>query len=78
MSSVNLSKYDNSWFWIGAGRMKATVWYLVNVCFMNCSWNPSSRLKIRLLRLFGAKIGKGVVIKPGVNIKYPWNLSIGD
>jgi putative colanic acid biosynthesis acetyltransferase WcaF len=28
--------------------------------------------------LFGARIGKGVVIKPRVNIKYPWNLSIGD
>jgi putative colanic acid biosynthesis acetyltransferase WcaF len=31
-----------------------------------------------LLRLFGATIGRGVVIKPRVNIKYPWNLSIGD
>ena len=26
----------------------------------------------------GAKIGKGVFIKPSVNIKYPWNLTIGD
>ena len=31
-----------------------------------------------MLKLFGAKIGKGVVIKPSVNIKYPWKLSIGD
>jgi putative colanic acid biosynthesis acetyltransferase WcaF len=31
-----------------------------------------------LLRLFGANIGKGVVIKQSVNIKYPWLLSIGD
>lgn len=31
-----------------------------------------------MLRLFGAKIGCGVVIKPRVNIKYPWNLTIGD
>ena len=30
------------------------------------------------MRLFGAKIGKGVVIKPAVNIKYPWFLTIGD
>ena len=28
--------------------------------------------------MFGAKIGKGVVLKPGINIKYPWNLEIGD
>lgn len=31
-----------------------------------------------LLRLFGAKVGKKVFIKPGVNVKYPWNLVIDD
>jgi len=28
--------------------------------------------------MFGAKIGKGVVLKPHINIKYPWRLSIGN
>lgn len=28
--------------------------------------------------MFGAKVGKRVVVKPGVNIKYPWNIEIGD
>ena len=28
--------------------------------------------------MFGASVGKGVVIKPSVQIKYPWKLSIGD
>jgi putative colanic acid biosynthesis acetyltransferase WcaF len=28
--------------------------------------------------MFGAKIGQGVVIKPKVNIKYPWFLEIGN
>ncbi len=78
MNKVDLSKYDNSWFAIGAKRMKAIAWYLVNACFSNCNWNPSSGIRIWLLRFFGAKIGRGVVIKPSVNIKYPWNLSIGD
>jgi putative colanic acid biosynthesis acetyltransferase WcaF len=40
--------------------------------------NPFSCLKVFLLRLFGAKIGKGVNIKPSVNIKYPWRLTVGD
>lgn len=40
--------------------------------------NPFSGLKVFLLRIFGAKVGKGVVIKPNVNIKYPWLLEIGD
>lgn len=31
-----------------------------------------------ILRLFGANIGSSVVIKPKVNIKYPWKLSIGN
>lgn len=35
-------------------------------------------LKRWVLRLFGATIGKGLIIKPHVNIKYPWNLTIGD
>jgi putative colanic acid biosynthesis acetyltransferase WcaF len=39
---------------------------------------PISTFKVFILRLFGAKIGKSVNIKPKVNIKYPWKLAIGD
>lgn len=35
-------------------------------------------MKCWLLRCFGAKVGKGVNIKPSVNIKYPWRLTIGN
>ncbi len=35
-------------------------------------------IKIALLRLFGAKIGKGICIKNEVRIKFPWKLTIGD
>ncbi len=38
----------------------------------------SYRLKRLLLRVFGAKVGAEVLIKPGVHIKHPWRLSIGD
>lgn len=40
--------------------------------------NPSSSLRRALLRLFGAHVGRGVVIKPGVRVKYPWLLRVGD
>ncbi|REK25698.1 MAG: putative colanic acid biosynthesis acetyltransferase [Planctomycetota bacterium] len=31
-----------------------------------------------LLRLFGAKIGRGVRIYPSVKVTFPWNLEVGD
>ncbi len=78
MNKVNLAYYNNSRFHIGAGKIKAIAWYFINAFFLNCRWNPSSKLKVRLLRLFGARIGKGVIIKPSVNVKFPWHLTIGD
>jgi putative colanic acid biosynthesis acetyltransferase WcaF len=31
-----------------------------------------------LLRLFGAKIGKGVLIRSSVHVQFPWKIAIGD
>lgn len=77
MEKTDLSKYNNSWYQPG-NKVICTVWYFVNVLFFVSHLNPLSGLKVRLLKLFGAKIGCGVVIKPGVNIKYPWKLEVGD
>lgn len=74
----DLSQYDNSWYNPGGSSLKRVLWYFANILFLMNPLNPISCVKVRLLRCFGAKIGKGVVIKPSVNIKYPWNLSIGD
>ena len=74
---TNLNKFDNSNYHPGP-PWKRLVWYFVNVlCFQN-SLSTFSGFKVALLKLFGAKIGQGVVIKPSVNIKYPWFLEIGD
>ncbi|HOS47863.1 MAG TPA: putative colanic acid biosynthesis acetyltransferase [Bacteroidia bacterium] len=78
MKETDLSSYNNSWYNPGAGKIKILIWYFVNVVFFINPMNPLSGLKVFLLRLFGAKVGKGVVIKPNVNIKYPWILEIGD
>ena len=39
---------------------------------------PFSGMKVFLLRAFGAVVGDRVIIKPCVNIKYPWKLKIGN
>lgn len=75
---TDLSKYDNSWYDPGRGFIKRTLWFIVNAIFFQCPLNPFSSLKVALLKLFGAKIGKGICIKPSVNIKYPWRLKIGN
>lgn len=78
--NVNNADYNNDWYagQIGAGKFKQVAWYFCNVLFLLNPLNPSSGLKKWILKLFGAKIGQGVVIKPGVNIKYPWKLTIGN
>jgi putative colanic acid biosynthesis acetyltransferase WcaF len=53
------------------------LWYFTNAAFFN-SWFPFNGIKLFLLRIFGAKVGTGVIIKPRVNIKYPWKLSVGN
>ena len=75
---TDLSKYDNRWYNPGAGPFRRLIWYLVNALIFQSYLFPVNALKTKLLALFGAKIGKGVVIMPAVNIKYPWNLRIGD
>ena len=62
------------------GRSKAVeaAWYLVKcVLFLSALPWPIG-LKRCLLRAFGAKIGEGVVIKPRVNVHFPWKLEVGD
>lgn len=78
MKQTDLSKYNNDWYRPGGSKIKIALWYITNALFLINPLNPFGKLKVVLLRLFGAKIGKGVVIKQGVNIKYPWLLSIDD
>src|SRR6266480_4547747 len=75
---VDLSRFDNSWYNPGRGFIVRLLWHATNALFLQNPLNPSSGLKALLLRLFGAKIGRGVVVKPGVNVKYPWNIEVGD
>lgn len=74
---TDLSRFDNSWYNPGP-RWKILLWYLTNSLVLNTYLPIPVALKVSILRLFGAKIGKGVVIKPAVNIKYPWLLQVGN
>ena len=74
---MRLDQYDNSWYNPGP-KWKIALWYAVSMALFRTAIPYPSQLKAFVLRMFGAKIGQGVVIKPSVIIKYPWKLSIGD
>ncbi|MCE9616613.1 MAG: putative colanic acid biosynthesis acetyltransferase [Lentisphaerae bacterium] len=76
-AAMNLSEFDNSRFDRGAGSAKEFLWLLARaVAFTGNPW-PLSGLRRGLLRLFGATVGEGVVIKPQVKVTFPWKLSVG-
>ena len=62
----------------GRGFLIRAAWLAVNALVFLNPVLPAYGLKARILRAFGARIGEGVIIKPSVNIKYPWFLAIGE
>ncbi len=75
---VELSQFSNPQFDRGAGVVKEALWLLISRgLFQWCPFSFSA-LKRAVLRAFGASVGAGVVIKPGVKITFPWKLRVGD
>lgn len=59
-------------------RLGRLIWNVVYAIFFQFSPKPFHAWRAVLLRLFGAKIGKGVHVYPKVKIWAPWNLTIED
>lgn len=73
------------WFISGLGgftsqktKIKLLLWRFVDFWLFQPSLTIFSGWRIFLLRLFGAKIGKGNYISPKVKILVPWNIEIGN
>ena len=76
-SKTDLSSFSNSWYKPGRSLPVRALWYITNIAFFKSPF-PFYAPKRALLRLFGAKVGRGLIIKPHVSVKYPWKLVIGD
>jgi putative colanic acid biosynthesis acetyltransferase WcaF len=80
LRTVDLSRFNNtvdSDYEIGRPFAVRVVWFLVGLPILRCSILNSSAFRKKLLQLFGAEIGEGAVIKPGVRVKFPWKLKMG-
>ena len=75
---IDLSRYDNSHFDRGASCFKEALWRLCQGLFFQPLWHMPSGFRVFVLRCFGAKVGKRVVVRAGVNISFPWRLELGN
>lgn len=70
--------FDQKGFQTGASALKMFLWYFTSLFFIRSGVIPMSSIIVLILKMFGAKIGKDVRIKPGIYVHYPWRLTIGD
>jgi putative colanic acid biosynthesis acetyltransferase WcaF len=71
-------KFDTKDFDHGASTFKQLLWYFTSALFFRSGLVPFSVVLVWLLKLFGAKIGQDVRVKPYIHIKFPWKLELGD
>jgi putative colanic acid biosynthesis acetyltransferase WcaF len=76
-ANVDLSRFENSFYQPASSWFIRVLWFAIGLPLLRCPVLPSSSFRRNLLRLFGAKIGRAAVIKPGLRVKYPWNLKAG-
>lgn len=59
-------------------RSVLALWLLVELLLVTNPLQVSSHLRAAVLRAFGARIGRGVILRPRMRVKFPWKLRIGD
>ena len=74
----DLSKFSLPKNFRGRSAIYVQLWWIVDVIFFRPSPQIFYKWRRFLLRLFGAKIGKNVIIRPSVTVTYPWKVEIGD
>ena len=74
----DLSRYRVPPGFRGRPAVVVQVWWLVQATLFACSPQVLYGWRNWLLRLFGARIGRGVIVRPSVRVTYPWKLTIGD
>ncbi|WP_336645736.1 putative colanic acid biosynthesis acetyltransferase [Microbacterium sp. USHLN186] len=72
-----LSGFTGAGYDKGRGRAWQAAWQLVSSVLV-MPWYVPVRVRIAVLRAFGATIGRGVNLRSGVRVHWPWKLTIGD
>jgi putative colanic acid biosynthesis acetyltransferase WcaF len=75
---IDLSHPDNSELVRGAPLLIEALWYFIGLPLLRSYLITSPAFRRWLLRVFGANIGRGAHIKPGLRVKFPWYFEVGD
>lgn len=62
----------------GRSAIAVQLWWIAQSLLIHPTPQFMYGWRRRILRLFGAKIGENVIIRPSVRVTYPWKLEIGD
>lgn len=75
---IDLSKYDQSWYSKERSNAVVLLWWFIQGTVFRFSIHNMYAWRAFLLRCFGAKIGKNVLIRSSAKFTYPWKVTIGD
>jgi putative colanic acid biosynthesis acetyltransferase WcaF len=73
----SLKGFTGHGYEVGRGNFVQALWMFVSGTVFERWWCPA-KTRVAILRLFGAQIGRGVLIRHRVRIHWPWKLTIGD
>lgn len=78
MPVINLSHAPGAGTAWDRPRAVLALWLVVEWALVSNPLQISSSIRARALRAFGAEVGRGVILRPRLRVKFPWKLSIGD
>jgi putative colanic acid biosynthesis acetyltransferase WcaF len=74
----NLARFRLPENFRGRSALAVQFWWFLQATLFRCSPQLLYGFRRWLLRMFGARIGQGVLIRPSAKFVYPWKVSIGD
>src|SRR5690349_20854760 len=64
--------------WSPGMKVRRVIWMLGGTVLFRCSFHNWYAWRRLILRIFGARVGPRVRVRPTVHIEMPWNLDLGE
>lgn len=76
--TVDLSTFTTEGLDRGRPKWLEILWWLAKLMVVQSPFPWPSKVRVGVLRLFGASIGSGCYIRPALNVHFPWKLDVGN